>query len=320
MTAEYYVKQAQHLVAKQRLQWIKEYETLANANEVCRRFGISRKTFYKWLRRYEENSGDVRSLVDIPRTPHSHPNKTDEAVRMRILNIRAATGFGPRRIASLLQNEHIHLSTRTIWKIVNEYERSNGTARVKKNKRAFSMEEPGECIQLGVKNITRYMPAFKAVQYSAIDSASRYRFVRFYPMHSTLSALDFVQQMRAAMPFAIGSIRTRIDTVFTSLSHPGSSTHAFTANLDKEHIRHTISNGVPETKNRKLERAHTIDEEEFFPFVSCSTLEELQEKMNEFIVKYNRERKSAALGNVSPEEFLRNAASTNIPTHFTAAG
>jgi transposase len=320
MTAEYYVKQAQHLVAKQRLQWIKEYETLANVNEVCRRFGISRKTFYKWLRRYEETAGDVLSLVDHSRTPRSHPTKTEEAVRMRILQIRSTTGFGPRRIASQLQNENIHLSTRTIWKILREHENGSPVRRERKSRRLQISEIPGDCIQLGIKNITHFFPAFKAVQYSAIDSASRYRFVRFYPMHSTLSALDFVQQIRAAFPFPIRTIRTRIDTVFTSLSHPGSATHAFTANLAKEQIRHTISNGVPETKNRKLERAHTIDEEEFFPFVSCSTMDELQKKMDEYISQYNRTRKSAALGNMSPEEFLRHVERNTVLNTVTAIG
>ena len=42
-----------------------------NVARVCRRFGISRKSFYKWKRRHAEH-GDA-GLCDRARTPHQSP-------------------------------------------------------------------------------------------------------------------------------------------------------------------------------------------------------------------------------------------------------
>jgi transposase len=305
MTAQYLLQQAQTLVIKQRLQWMKEYDRTDNANTVCRTFGISRKTFYKWLNRYEQSNGDTTSLLDRSRTPHTIRKKTTDTVRSLIVQVREATGFGPRRIATeLKEKNNIQISPRTIWKVVHHHEMNN-KPHPKTKLSLLSNEVPGEVVQLGIKPIKHYMTAFRAVQYSAIDSATRMRCVRMYPAHSTLAALEFVEYLRARFPFPIQCIRTHIDTVFTSVVHPGSATHAFTMNLAKNFIRHSLCNGLPQTHNKKLSRAHSIDEEEFFRRVPCSSFDDLQKNMEQYIHRYNTQRRSAALGNRTPGEFLQ---------------
>ncbi len=305
MTAQYLLQQAQTLVIKQRLQWMKEYDRADNANAVCRMFGISRKTFYKWLNRYKQSNRDASSLLDRSRTPHTIRKKTTDTVRSLIVQLRQSTGFGPLRIATELKKKNnIHISQRTIWKIVHSYELNNKPLP-KTKLSLLTREKPGELIQLGIKKINHYMPAFRAVQYSAIDSGTRMRFVRMYPTHSTLAALEFVEYLRAHFSFPIRCIRTPVDTVFTSVVRPGSATHAFTMNLAKNSIRHSLCNGLPETQNKKLIRAHAIDEEEFFRRVPCSSFDDLQEKIEQYIHHYNTMRKSAALGNRTPGEFLQ---------------
>ena len=94
--------------------------------ELCRRFGISRKTFYKWLKRYEASGGDEMSLVDRPRTPHSNRMRTSDDVRCRIIELRAQTGFGVRRLGTRLRAENIDVSAGTIWKIIARHEKASG--------------------------------------------------------------------------------------------------------------------------------------------------------------------------------------------------
>lgn len=129
MTADYLLRQAQALIIKQRLQWMKEYESSRNANAVCRRFGISRKTFYKWLKRYEESQKDESSLVDLPRTPHTNKTRTSDEVREQVLKLRKETGFGPRRIESKLRENDIQISSGTIWKIISHYEKEHAASQ-----------------------------------------------------------------------------------------------------------------------------------------------------------------------------------------------
>jgi len=55
---------------------------------VCRRFGVSRKTGYKWLARYETDG--VNGLLDQSRAPHDHPQAIAAAIRERCLAVRRA--------------------------------------------------------------------------------------------------------------------------------------------------------------------------------------------------------------------------------------
>lgn len=58
----------------------------ANMALLCRRFGIARKTGYKWLGRYR--AGGQGALLDRSRRPHRSPEKTDESVVQQILALR----------------------------------------------------------------------------------------------------------------------------------------------------------------------------------------------------------------------------------------
>jgi transposase InsO family protein len=68
----------------------KEFITLAlntdaNMSQLCRRFGISRKTGYKWIVRYKQ--GDI-SCVDYSRKPFINPNKTSSEIEDVVLKLR----------------------------------------------------------------------------------------------------------------------------------------------------------------------------------------------------------------------------------------
>jgi transposase InsO family protein len=56
----------------------------ANRTLLCRRFGVSRKTGYKWL----ERSAKGADLGDQSRRPHASPKRTTEAIERAILELR----------------------------------------------------------------------------------------------------------------------------------------------------------------------------------------------------------------------------------------
>jgi len=95
------------------------YNESQSAQKVCRRFGISRKTFYKWLKRYKNSGQNASSLSDQSRRPHRFPRATPEESVQILKQVRDETGFGQRRLKAYLQSKHnISLSERTIWKIL----------------------------------------------------------------------------------------------------------------------------------------------------------------------------------------------------------
>lgn len=63
-----------------------EYE--ARFTDLCRDFGVSRKTGYKWVRRYEANG--AAALEDHSRAPHCHPNAVPAHIDRTVLTTPAS--------------------------------------------------------------------------------------------------------------------------------------------------------------------------------------------------------------------------------------
>jgi len=75
----------------------------ANVQGLCRRYGISRQTGYKWLRRAASDPGE--RFADRPRRPHSSPARTDAALEAKVLALRAAhPSWGGRKLARRLRD------------------------------------------------------------------------------------------------------------------------------------------------------------------------------------------------------------------------
>jgi len=75
----------------------------AQMSSLCLRFGVSRKTGYKWLKRYA-NAG-VSGLLDRSRRPRGSPGRTSEAMEGRVLAVRTQhPAWGGRKIRRVLLN------------------------------------------------------------------------------------------------------------------------------------------------------------------------------------------------------------------------
>jgi len=106
-----------------RLAWMLCFKDTGSVHEVCSRFGISKKTFYKWLKRYRNANEDTSSLMDRSRRPHNSPRSTPTPIVALLKRIKDETGFGQRRLKAYLSEYHkISLSERTIWKILKRAE------------------------------------------------------------------------------------------------------------------------------------------------------------------------------------------------------
>src|SRR4029078_6658176 len=87
-----------------RLRGLQQAADEGNVARVCRRFGISRKSFYKWKRRHAEH-GDA-GLCDRARTARASHRATAREVVSKILSLRQHYHFGAGRIAAYLQRFH----------------------------------------------------------------------------------------------------------------------------------------------------------------------------------------------------------------------
>jgi transposase InsO family protein len=72
--------------------------------ELCAEYGISRKTGYKYLKRYQEEGPEA--LRDRSRAPHRHPNQTSGEIEAAVLRVRKAhPTWGSRKILAVLERE-----------------------------------------------------------------------------------------------------------------------------------------------------------------------------------------------------------------------
>jgi putative transposase len=72
---------------EERLRFVlSHHEGFYTMTELCDRFGISRKTGYKWLARYQEGGYD--GLIERSRAPHSIPHRTPEHIEQLLVKER----------------------------------------------------------------------------------------------------------------------------------------------------------------------------------------------------------------------------------------
>lgn len=90
-------------VMEQRIAFIADaQEGRESFSALCDRYGISRKTGYKWLRRAENDE----PMENRRRTPHSSPGRTPEEVERLILDVRdACPCWGGAKIKHALERD-----------------------------------------------------------------------------------------------------------------------------------------------------------------------------------------------------------------------
>lgn len=78
--------------------------------ELCERYGVSRKTGYKWLKRYETDGR--RGLADQSRAPHECPHRTAAYIAELLVASRQAHPlWGARKLLRVLRGRHQEIRT-----------------------------------------------------------------------------------------------------------------------------------------------------------------------------------------------------------------
>ncbi|WP_433521385.1 helix-turn-helix domain-containing protein [Nocardia pseudovaccinii] len=130
-------------------------EVSGNVAMTCCYFGISRPTYYTWLRGYETEGVD--GLRDRSRRPRSSPNATRAEVVEKIIHLRQNYHFGPDKIRMYLQRYHdIEISKSGVWRILKRLDmgRLPASPRYKRHDRRWKRYEkrrPGHRVQIDVK-------------------------------------------------------------------------------------------------------------------------------------------------------------------------
>ena len=85
---------------------------------LCREFGVSRTTGYRWRRRFE-NAGSLAAVVEESRACLMHsPGQTGTEQEERVVELRREHGWGAKKLEVLLREEGRPLKVITINRIL----------------------------------------------------------------------------------------------------------------------------------------------------------------------------------------------------------
>jgi transposase InsO family protein len=171
-------------VREQRMQFVVQATAAeANLSAVCRRFGISRTTGYRWLDRYRR-AGSLVALAERSRRPRRSPQRTSAARTARIVALRREYGWAGRKLHVLLAAEGMPCSPATIDRII----RREGLVDPRESHRPalkrFERAAPNELWQMDFKGQYPVGAGQWCFPLSVLDDHSRYA-VGLFAMAST---------------------------------------------------------------------------------------------------------------------------------------
>ena len=126
----------------QRLQFLSSYQKEEmSVADLCRAYGISRPTGYRWINRYNETGPE--GLVERSRRPHSCSHATLEPIENAIPALRARhPSWGARKLKARLEM----LQPEVLWPVASTFgnilSRAGLTSPQKKRKRTTPSSEP----------------------------------------------------------------------------------------------------------------------------------------------------------------------------------
>jgi transposase InsO family protein len=281
-------KEARERAVRQRRRWVMAYREVADAGVVCRRFGISRPTLRKWLRRYDAD-GEA-GLEERSRRPRSSPaTKVSTEVEQQILSLRRERRLGVKRIRAELRRLHsMSLSAAVIHKVLVRHELNvlPRRKRVRHKPKRYSRPVPGDRVQMDVCKIRPGL-----YQFTAVDDCSRYLVAGLARRASAAATLTFLDQVLDQMPFAIQRIQTDRGTEF------------FAEEVQRRLMAEAIKfRPIPPRSphlNGKVERAQRTVLEEFWPTVDPRALD-VGDKLAVWVQHYNWDRTHESLGGLCP--------------------
>lgn len=288
----------------ERLQFVAECLRLERSMaELCRAYGISRKTGYKVLGRY--GADGPRGLQDRSRAPHQHPNAVAEELVSAVLALRVRhPRWGPRKLRARLQREAPTGRWPAASTIGDLLQRHGLTVPRRRRRRAAPATDPlrgcvapNDVWTADFKGWFRTGDGARCNPLTLSDGVSRFLLrcqALTPPDEARVRPLCEAAFREYGLP---GAIRSDNGPPFASVAAGGLSRLAvwwIKLGIRPERIRP----GHPEDNGRHERLHQTLKAETATP--PASTLRAQQQRFDRFRREYNEERPHEALGQHPP--------------------
>lgn len=297
---------------EERKRWVEMVENSdTKLKDIIAIFPYSGRTLKRWLKEYREK-GEA-GLIPKSTRPKSNPKESPIQIKERIIELRKKTKLCALKLKWRLEKEGIEIHERTIGKIL----KTEGLVRkyrIKKIKYKYIKAErqPGELIEIDVKNVPGTILGRKYYQYTAIDTASRWRYLKVYDEYTSHYSICFLQEVIKNFPYKIQAVKTDNGSIFTnyytSMTKRSNLTVKTLHTLDlfctsQNIIHYLIDPGKP-AQNGTVERSHREDQEKFYEQNIFRSFSDLQNKIRNWNEYYNN-LEHCGLNGKTPNEMLR---------------
>lgn len=303
-------------LAQLKLEWIISYHTLffGNATKTAIHFGISRKTFHKWLGRFNERN--LKSLEEESKAPK---RKRDWMVTLteegRIVSLRKKNmEFGKAKLKTIYQREYEEIIS--TWKIERVIRKHNlfpdkvkhqyqvekrANLKAKPKIRISEIKESlREIKEFGflwhVDAIIIWWYGTRRVIFTALEEITKIAFARVDTTNSSRLAEDFLKRLMYL-------VEGRVD-----LMHSDNGSE-FAGNFERAcedlGILQVYSRPHTPKDNPALERFNSSIQHEWLDFseVGLDDILEANLDLTTWLVKYNSYRPHESLANLTPLEY-----------------
>ena len=283
-------------VEKQRIEFVLAAMNCNNFSALCREYGITRKTGYKWLNRAV--MGDPMS--DRSRRPLRSPNRTSSEVEGLILEMRSDNpGWGAGTIRQALLDEGY--TDLPCVKTVNNILNRNGCISEEESQKRkpyirFEKEKCNDLWQGDFKGEFKMADSKYCYPLDIIDDHSRF-VLRIEPSLST-SNLVIPTFMSAFERYGLpNAILTDNGAQFAGFRKGYTRFEKLLMDLDILPIHGRAYH--PQTQG-KIERFHRTMKEELLKYTEIKDIEDAERKLQAWRDKYNYVRPHAALNMKRP--------------------
>lgn len=272
----------------------------ASISSLCSEFKISRKTAYKWIKRYEE--GGIDGLKNHSRRPLTSPSQIPEKVVSLILQERETEHWGARKLRKCLENQGFkHLPSEATF---NRILLRHGKIEEKESEKRkhfirFEREVPNELWQMDFKGHFKLHTEGRCHPLTILDDHSR-----------------FLICIKACGRESEQCVREGLERAFREYGLPegmtmdngtpwrGSQRHLSQITVWLMRLGIKVSHSTPyhpQTQG-KLERLHRSLKEEVLKYHQFRDLENAQMRFDEWRESYNNKRPHEGIGLLRPKD------------------
>jgi putative transposase len=289
------------------------YGKSKNVALTCRHFGISRQTFYRWLKRYEPL--DLTSLEERSHCPHHRRQATwSFSLERKVLTLRLQfPRWGKDKLVVLLRQQGESVSTSRVGRILLRLKQRGqlveaprpavaGSRRALRFRpyavrkpRQYAVSRPGDLVQVDTLEV-RPVPGVVFKQFTARDVISRWDVIQAHGRATAQSATEFLETLLHRMPFPIRALQVDGGSEFAA---------QFEQACQQRGLHLFVLPPRSPKLNGAVERANRTHTEEFYQVTACSLeMKKLNRELRHWERIYTTVRPHQSLGYLTPQQFL----------------